>query len=277
VVNTLLADYYEENERHRWLMIQGVVGSILGTVTVGGSGFLAAQGWQYPFLVYGVAIPIFLASFFYLFEPERQSRGRSSQAAPSLPFPRKVALLVCGVTMLMSTIYYVQVINFSLLLQELGVSDPRSIGLISALPTIGVPIGAILFRFTTRFGARAQILAICTLFAIGLTGIGLSGHYTTALGFAFVQQVGNGALIPVLIAWTQSKFAFQHRGLAMGWWASSFFIAQFLSPAVVNAVRLQAGDMQAAFVVFGVVCALIVVMVGIARSRVAGVKAGAVL
>jgi len=210
VVNTLLGDYYAEKERHRWLMIQGVVGSILGTLTVAGSGFLAAQGWHWPFLVYGVAIPIFIASALYLFEPERQG-PRRTQAAPGLRFPYKIALLVCGVTMLMSTIYYVQVINFSMLLQELGVRDPRSIGLISALPTLGVPLGAVLFRLTTRYGARLQIQFVCLMYAIGLTGIGLAGHYQAALGFAFVQQVGNGALIPILIAWTQSKFAFEHR------------------------------------------------------------------
>jgi len=276
VVNTLLADYYEEKERHRWLMIQGVVGSILGTLTVAGSGFLASHGWQWPFLVYAVAIPIFIASALYLFEPQRMRSAPGRPTVASLPFPYKVGMLVCGATMLMSTIYYVQVINFSLLLQELGVADPRSIGMISAVPTLGVPIGAVLFRYTTRFGARHQVLAILALYAVGLTGIGLSGHYTTALGFAFVQQIGNGALIPVLIAWTMSKFAFEHRGRAMGWWASSFFIAQFLSPAVVNAVRGEAGGMQGAFTAFGILCAVLIVVMGVARLRPSAAKAGSV-
>lgn len=271
VVNTLLADYFEEKERHRWLMIQGIAGSVLGTLTVAGSGFLASHGWQWPFLVYGVAIPIFLASVLYLFEPERQTQSLK-RSTPTLPFPYKIGMLVCGVTMLMSTLYYVQVINFSLLLQELGVSDPKSIGLISALPTLGVPIGAIMFRLTTKYGARTQIQMVCLLYAIGLTGIGMSGDYKTALGFAFVQQLGNGALIPILIAWTQSKFAFEHRGRAMGWWASSFFIAQFISPAVVNLVRIWFGNLQGAFTFFGVICALMIVMIWVARIRVATIR-----
>lgn len=255
VVNTLLADYFEEKARHRWLMIQGVVGSVLGTVTIASSGFLAAQGWQYPFLVYAVAIPILLASLAFLFEPEpRRKQAHAVQAATS-PFPYAVALMVCGVTVLLSTIYYVQVINFSVLLKDLGVSDPKSIGLSMALPSIGVPLGAILFKMTTRYGAGTQIFLVFLGYAIGLAGIGLAPDYKVALAFAFVQQLANGLIVPALIAWAQSKFSFEHRGRGMGWWASSFFVAQFLSPAVVNVMRAAVGNLQGAFLAFGLIAA----------------------
>ncbi|WP_338759901.1 MFS transporter [Massilia sp. METH4] len=270
VVNTLLADYYEEQARHRWLMIQGVVGSMLGTLTIACSGFLAAQGWQFPFLVYGVAIPIFLASLAFLFEPApRGKRLHKTDGAPTAtPFPKLVALMVCGVTVVLSTIYYVQVINFSLLLKEMGVGDPKSIGLWMAIPSIGVPIGAVIFRYTTRFGAGAQIFLVFVGYAIGLGGIGMAPDYKVALAFAFVQQLANGIIVPALIAWTQSKYSFEHRGQGMGWWASSFFVAQFLSPAAVNAMRGLVGDLQGAFLAFGIiagVCALGAVLLRLRR------------
>ncbi|GGY13259.1 MFS transporter [Massilia dura] len=269
VVNTLLADYYEEQARHRWLMIQGVVGSMLGTLTIACSGFLAAQGWQYPFLVYGVAIPIFLASLAFLFEPEARGRraGKAENAAPGTPFPYAVALMVCGVTVVLSTIYYVQVINFSLLLKEMGVGDPKSIGLWMAIPSIGVPIGAVVFKLTTRYGAGAQIFLVFLCYAIGLGGIGLAPDYKVALAFAFVQQLANGIIVPALIAWTQSKFSFEHRGRGMGWWASSFFVAQFLSPAVVSVMRGWVGDLQGAFLAFGIVAGVFALGACLLRLR----------
>ncbi|WP_306397264.1 MFS transporter [Telluria beijingensis] len=256
-VNTLLADYYEEKERHRWLALQGVVGSLLGSLTIAGSGFLAAQGWQWPFLVYAVSIPIFLGSLMYLFEPAPRQPAVVRQSAPAAaaPFPYLVAAAVCGVTVLLSTLYYVQVINFSLLLRELGIVDPKAIGLRTALPSLGVPLGAILFILTVRFGARMQILLVFGGFAIGLCGIGLAPDYRVALGFAFIQQVASGIIVPALISWAQGRFDFEHRGRGMGWWSSSFFVAQFLSPAVVNLVRVQVGSLQAAFLVFGLVAA----------------------
>jgi MFS family permease len=270
VVNTLLADYFEEGARHRWLMIQGVVGSVLGTLTMASSGFLAARGWQYPFLVYAVAIPILLASLAFLFEPApRHKHGPATAAPAATPFPYLVALMVAGVTVLLSTIYYVQVINFSVLLKDLGVSDPEKIGLSMAIPSIGVPLGAIVFKLTTRFGAGFQIFLVFLGYAIGLSGIGLSPDYQVALGFAFIQQLANGIIVPALIAWAQSKFSFEHRGRGMGWWASSFFIAQFLSPAVVNLMRASVGSLQGAFLAFGLVSAACAVAACLLHVRAA--------
>lgn len=253
VSNTLMADYFEEKARHRWLMLQGLTGSILGSVTIACSGFLAAKGWQWPFAVYGIAFPIFLASVFFLFEPAPRARRPDGQAGPALSrFPYMVALLVCGVTVLLSTIYYVQVIHFSVLLKDLGVSDPESIGLAMAIPSVGVPIGAVLFKLTTRFGVPSQIALVFLGYCIGLAGIGLAPDYKVALAFAFVQQLANGLIVPALIAFAQSRFSFEHRGRGMGWWASAFFAAQFLSPAVVNVVRAAFGGLQPAFLAFGI-------------------------
>lgn len=271
VVNTLLADYYEEQARHRWLMIQGVVGSLLGTITIACSGFLAAQGWQWPFLVYAVAIPIFLASVVYLFEPEPRKKA-AGPTVPGTPFPYLAGLMVCSVTVLLSTIYYVQVINFSLLLKDLGVSDPKSIGLSMAIPSIGVPLGAIVFKLTTRFGASVQILLVFVCYAIGLSGIGLAPDYKVALAFAFMQQLANGIIVPALIAWTQNQFSFEHRGRGMGWWASSFFVAQFLSPAVVNLMRGWVGDLQSAFLAFGLIAAACALVACLMRFRMQPVQ-----
>ncbi|PQO99884.1 MFS transporter [Massilia phosphatilytica] len=269
VSNTLLADYFEEKARHRWLMLQGLMGSILGTVTIACSGFLAAKGWQWPFAVYGIAFPILFASVFYLFEPAPRVRPQPGAAAPAaaLPFPYKVALVVCGVTVLLSTIYYVQVIHFSVLLKDLGVQDPQSIGLAMAIPSLGVPIGAVIFRATTRYGVPNQIALVFAGYCIGLGGIGLAPDYEVALAFAFVQQLANGIIVPVLVAFAQSSFSFEHRGRGMGWWASSFFAAQFVSPAVVNVVRGMAGGLQGAFVVFGVIAGIGAVVTLVVRGR----------
>jgi MFS family permease len=263
----------DEKARHRWLMLQGLMGSILGSVTIACSGFLAAKGWQWPFAVYGVAFPILLASMFYLYEPQPRVRAQQDAAKPAAPvaaaspFPYRVALAVCGVTVLLSTIYYVQVIHFSVLLKDLGVIDPESIGLAMAIPSVGVPIGAVVFKLTTRFGVRSQIALVFLGYCIGLAGIGLAPDYKVALAFAFVQQLANGLIVPALVAFAQSSFSFEHRGRGMGWWASAFFAAQFLSPAVVNLVRSVFGGLQPAFLVFGVVAGIGAAVTVLLRGR----------
>jgi MFS family permease len=136
-----------------------------------------------------------------------------------------------------------------------------------AIPSIGVPIGAILFKLTTRYGAGAQIFAVFLGYAIGLGGIGLAPDYKVALAFAFVQQLANGLIVPALIAWVQSKFSFEHRGRGMGWWCSAFFVAQFLSPAMVNLMRDRVGDLQGAFLAFGMIAAVCALLACLLRLR----------
>ena len=274
VTNTLLADYFDEASRHRWLTIQGVCGAILGSLMTACSGYLAAVGWQWPFAVYALAFPIFLAALFYLYEPAARSPVAPPQAEvdvgasrPAGAFPTRRAVLICGVTAVLAVIYFVQIINFSLVLKGLGVDDPRRIGLAMALPTLGVPVGSLLFKFSTRLGTARQIALVLALYAVGLTGIGLAADYRVALGFAFLQQIANGIVVPVLIAWVAGSYAFLHRGRGMGLWASSFFLAQFLSPACVALMKLGTGDLQGAFTAFGLLSALLCLAVFLGRRQ----------
>jgi MFS family permease len=259
VTNTLLADYFEEAERHRWLMIQGITIAVLGSVVIGCSGFLAAIGWQWPFAVYALAFPIFLAAVFHLYEPAPRNKptpAPNMAASAAELFPWRATFWLCAATAGMSIIYFVQPIHFSLILKGFGIDNPKTIGLIMTLPSIGVPLGAILFKYTTRFGPIGQLRMVLGFYAVGLTGVGLAPDFKIALGFVFFQQLANGVTVPALIAWAQSRFNFDQRGRGMGLWACAFFAAQFSSPALVGLARGQLGGLQQAFVAFGLLSAL---------------------
>ncbi|MBC5766753.1 MFS transporter [Ramlibacter albus] len=274
VTNTLLADYFDDQTRRRWLTVQAVAGSLLGSGLLVLSGWLASHGWQWPFAVYGVALPLFVCAWFWLYEPEKREdpAAAAAEAAAARPepanageraFPIATMAIVCAVTLLLATIYFVQIINFSLVLKEMGVDDPRSIGLISAVPSFGVPLGGLLFYATGRFGPVTQLMLTFICYAVGLGGIGLAGSVEQAMGFAFIQQTGSGIVISALIAWAQSKLAFEHRGRGMGMWVSAFFAGQFVSPAVVAMVASQIGGLKPAFVAFGALslaCAVVALL-----------------
>lgn len=113
------------------------------------SGQLAALGWQWPFVLYASAFPILIFGYFFLWEPERKAKAQTITA--STPFPWKMVLMICAVTLATSIIYFVQPIHFSLVLREIGVSDPGLIGRISGIASIAVPFGALVFK---RFSKR---------------------------------------------------------------------------------------------------------------------------
>ncbi len=69
--------------------------------------------------------------------------------------------------------------------------------------------------------------------------------------------------VPALIAWTQTKLGFAHRGRGMGIWTSCFFLGQFLSPWLSARVETVVGSIQGTFAVAGV-AAMIAGAVGLA-------------
>jgi MFS family permease len=250
--NALLADYYPKEEQHKWLMVQGIVGPFLGTIFLTASGQLAAIGWQWPFALYALTFPILLFAVFYLYEPQR--RAREEFAATGLPFPWTIVLMLCAVTIGMSIAYFVQVIQFSLALREMGVQDQALIGRISGAASIGVPFGALVFKRNAKRTINYQLGMVLLLMGIGLLGIGLARDYRLAALMALFQQVAAGMTIPCLVAWALGSLPAEHRGRGMGIWSACFFIGQFISPLVVGGVRGLTGGLLPAFATFGGLC-----------------------
>ena len=171
-----------------------------------------------------------------------------------MAFPSGVMFGIAATTFVLAAIYFVFTLQFSLALDAMGVKDGRDIGNYSAIASIGVPVGAVLFKFMSGRGNGVQFTVLFLLLGAGLTGIGLNLGVQPALAFAFVQQMGAGMVIPVLLGWSLRSLPERFRGRGMGWWASAFFLGQFASPFAVTLVRGWTGSLLNAFVAFGLVC-----------------------
>lgn len=250
--NALLADYFPPAERNKWLMIQGIVGPFLATGLLALSGQLAALGWQWPFVAYAATVPILVFAYFFIFEPER--RIEETGITEARPFPVPTAVLLCGVTLFTAIVYFVETIQFSLVLHEIGVTDSALIGRISAVASVTVPVGAFIFRYSSRLRINLQLGLIFALTGLGLVGISLLRDYHWTAVAALVQQTAAGMTVPTLVAWALSRFPVEHRGSGMGLWAASFFIGQFASPLAVSILRGLAGGLLPAVTVCGAIC-----------------------
>ncbi|MFX4918103.1 hypothetical protein ABTB83_19205, partial [Acinetobacter baumannii] len=71
IVNTLIGDYWRDSERRTWLMLQGLVGPLFQSVVFLLVAAVAAWRWNGAFLVYLVALPIFVAMYAFIFEPAK--------------------------------------------------------------------------------------------------------------------------------------------------------------------------------------------------------------
>ena len=273
-VNTLIADYWAEDGRRRWLTLQGMVGPALSSVMIFFAGTLTAWRWNGIFLLYLLAVPIAIAMWRYMYEPEsdatvRRNLGMDEAKTTTAAFPWASVLGIAALTLFSSAIYYVFIVNGSVVWEELGIADPKSIGQITALPSLFILAGAGLFWLLGRKGCsfRTQVAVFLVLLGSGLALMGLTPNWQGMIAGMALQQTGAGMAIPTLIAWAQGRLPFEHRGRGMGVWTATFFFGQFSSPLLVSALRTEMGSMQAAFLAMGLVSVIGAVFVFLLLGR----------
>jgi len=254
VVNTLLGDYFDEAGRRKWLTVQGIVGPVLATLTIAAAGFLTAIDWKGAFYVHFFAFPIFVAMLLYFYEPKRQAPGVSDQQAAASKFPMVTMIGICVLTLYISIIYFVFTINGGMAFSAIGVKSSTEIGVLMSVASIAVPFGAILFGiFSKHWPAGWLVAFIMATMGAGTLGMGVTSSPAVAAAFAFIQQIGAGACVCSLVYLVNSMLPSEHRGRGMGFWVSSFFLGQFISPLVTSGVGTMMGGILGAFAVLGAV------------------------
>jgi len=284
IVNTLIADYWDEKGRRRWLTIQGIAGPILATSVITASGYLTEFRWNGVFLVYLIALPLFIAMYLFIFEPDARTAPPATLAAapqaeePAGDFPWATVASIGALTLFSACLYFVWIIQGGLAFNELGTVPPAELGRIFGMASLTVPLGALIFWFlSARVSHTVQLAVFFGMLGVGLAGIGGAPSKNGMIAALLLQQAAAGLAVPTLVAMAQSRLPFAHRGRGMGMWASAFFLGQFVSPFFVNFARNQTGSVRGAFLCAGVV-ALIAAGVTLAtflRRRAAVVPAAA--
>lgn len=227
---TLMSDYFTDGERQRWVAIQGALGSLAASVLFMAGGALGAIGWRWPFALYGLALPIMIAVAAVIWEPGRRQVLEVRPDEARTPFPGAPMAVLAGTTVLCAVVFYLAVIQLGLVLQNLGVTSPATIGLVTAVGSLGVPVGAFVYSRLTRWslGGLLALALACT--GAGLVGLGFSTSVPAVFASTALNQFGCGILLPTLILWAMNTASLRWRGRVIGLWNGSFFIGQFLSP-----------------------------------------------
>jgi MFS family permease len=262
-VNTLIGDYWDDAKRKNWLFLQGILGPLISAVISVIIGYVAKLQWNGVFLVYLVALPIWFAMYALLFEPRKPDAEPAAQQPrgpkPTLAdFPWRSAILIAGVTFFCSMLYYVFILNGALVFADIGLTESDRLGRVIFFPSLFILVGAVLFRLVAHRSNLFQLGLMLALLGGGLAWIGLAASLPMMIAGLVVQQTAAGMAVPTLIAWSQTKFGFEHRGLGMGIWTGAFFLAQSQSPRLVSYFDAQAKvadpashSMQQAFLTMG--------------------------
>ncbi|WP_368517867.1 MFS transporter [Rhizobium sp.] len=266
----LICDYFTGERRAHWLSVQFGSAALVATICFGLAGFLGGYDWRAPFLVYGATalfIPLVLA---IIFEPARVASGESG-----IPRPEEsekglfnVRFIGClAVTLICGMLFYVTPVHISLVLSERGFSDPAILGLASAIGSLGVVAGAILFRMLSRRSIGALLLSALVAQAVGYAILYTQPSLAGGITGMFVNNFGCGVSLPLVLAFSMSGLPEGYRGRASGIWTSIFFIGQFICPLAVGAASSFAGGMVGAMGVFCAFTALAaLLLIGFGRA-----------
>jgi hypothetical protein len=177
---------------------------------------------------------------------------------------------VCAITLFASIMFYTVPTEGSLALEALGVTDPARIGRLTAIASLGVPLGTFVFRGFSR--RPIGLLLGCELAIIGggFLWMGKAPNVQAFVLAAGLNQVGCGMILPTLLTWATRGLAFEVRGRGTGLWTGSFFMGQFLSGMAITLIGEHVGGLSSALVVIGVsamTAGLVSLVVGMRTRR----------
>lgn len=234
---TLIGDMYSGRERTRALGYNSAVLNV-GTASypaVGGG--LALLGWNYPFLLPLLALPVGVFALFGLEAPAPRREGplrRYVREVWQLARSRRARLLF-GVSFVTFLLLFGALLAFlPLLMEERFGSSTFVIGLVLSSASVASGLTATaLGRLATRFSEEALVRASFALYAAALALVPLVGEpWLVALPVA-LYGVANGLNIPSVLSMVASLAPERHRAALISVNGTFLRAGQTLGPIVM--------------------------------------------
>ena len=273
-VTALIGEYYAGMQRAKVIGYQAAAIGV-GTLvleTLGGS--LADVGWNYPFLIYLVGIPIIVFGLISVRDPTRIQRG-PAQSQPMQDKPadnggaRKIAFCYAMVFLEMFLMFTVPM-NFSYYIVEM--EQPFvMMGILLGLMGVAQAVFSILYtRRATKLSDRMAFS--CAFLMMGFSLVML---YVPLLPLTFISMVimgcSLGLLMPTVIARLSMLSTARTSGKVMGGYSVFLNLSNFITTLVFTPVLAVMGTYCNAYLAMGVLGLLIAVILfisGFERSPI---------
>lgn len=197
---TLVGDLFERRQRAAVLGYRIAAGQSANLFLPLLAGALVALGWQFPFLLFGLAVPVGIFALFIL-EPE-ESKPSQSLAAYTRGVVRAIAtarlagLLTCAPTLMIVGQGAVATYLPIYMASKLGAS-PLLIGIVlSARVAAGISVSLMMGWLAERFGGERLTFASVLLLAVGCLWVPFAGSVWELLIPAAIFGVATGTGFP---------------------------------------------------------------------------------
>jgi MFS family permease len=261
VSTSLIGDYFEGEQRHRFMGLQSAFISFGGVVFVLGGGILTDINWRYSFGIYliGIILIPFVAKF--LVEKDKSKvKVQDIHVNESL---KKVYLLA----FLLMLVFYILPTQMPFLMIHNFHTSSTFAGSVISLAFISNALGGITFSKLKNHISFAKIYMLgMMIIALGFISIGFISNKYMFYFSAPVMGFGGGMLMTNTSAWMLSIATQEKRIKASSYLSTMLFMGQFSSPLLFQNFVDFLG-VQNFFVAIGVFIASVVSVIFLFRKR----------
>ena len=255
VSTSLVGDYFNEHNRHKFMGYQSAFMAIGGVSFVLGGGFLSDIDWRLPFGIYLIGFLLLPMAAYFLYEVPKDKLEHEDETIISTKL-----LGVYSLAFFYMLIFFILPTQIPFLIIDHFGGTGKIAGSIIALAFLSNAIGAITFsKLKLRFNySNIYIISLCII-GVGFTGVSLVNNIYL---FYFVSPIlgfGGGVMMTNVTAWMLSRTTFKRRVKSSGYLTSSLFLGQFFSPILFHPIVSYFG-VQDFFLVIGISLFFIVVV-----------------
>ena len=262
----IIAQRYDGHMRARLLALQGAfMGIGIFLLEVAG-GFLASFGWQVPFIVYVMGLPVFLVAIVFV-RPQAARRDQNAHSgSPAAQPPDNHRALMASIVGACIVVFVFEGTNLLIpgaapyLVADLH-GDTLVTGLYLGCCGLAMTGGSMLQGRLVRSVQISLLMpAGFALVAIAFVGLMLCGNLWLGLALVCVEGIGHGLVLPSTLQWITRHVLPEQSGKAMGAHTMAFNLGVFGFGLLIEPVQSLAGGIHGlygAFAVFALVCAAV--------------------
>lgn len=245
VSTSLVGDYFKDEQRHKFMGLQGAFIALGGVFFVVGGGMLSDISWRYPFSIYLIGFILLPLVFLFLKEKNINEELNLEENIKSKTY------FIYILAFLFMAIFFILPTQIPFLMMNVFNASGTLTGAIISAAFIANAIGGITFAKLKRiYSFRAIYMIGLWIVALGFIFISLIHQIYLFFFSATLLGFGAGILMTNVNAWMLHLVNAKKRVKSSGYLTSAFFLGQFFSPILTMPVVHYFG-VQHSFMIIG--------------------------
>jgi predicted MFS family arabinose efflux permease len=257
--NALVADYFEGEDRAKFMGQLSAFAGLAGVVFLSLGGFLSDLNWHYSFLSYLPSLILFPLAIIFIHEPEEIADQEDEALEVKLEMKPAMYFIFASIAMNQLAFVTVPIYIALYLFALLGIGGTE-VGLIQAASGLFSFFGGLLYgRISQRIKYRGLNVIVFLLAGVGFLALSIAKSWTLIIVGELLLGFCMGLSPSNLSTWLSREVQPMVRGRANGIYVTMMFLGNFTTSLIFNPI-ITSSSVNVAFLI----SAIIVTLTGLA-------------